>query len=795
MSTIAAPRPAQRGRRHIAALIKQVDQHRGWTMAAIVLASAGIAGSVLGAAAVAREHAAQTRAAFTSRSQQIASNLQTAVLREEDLVATAGAYILGAPRASNADLRRWAGDARITARYPELIGLVKIVLVPASRLAAFAAHAKADPAGRSFGPHGRFVVVPAGARPYYCFPSLSLGTGAPAGNDLCAGDSALSVARDTGRGTIFPIAAGTLHGLGIETPVYQGGGVPGTVATRRRAFVGWIGIIVSPDVVLRAAAHGQSGIAVVLKRSVAGSTHAPVAFALGKIPTGASTVTVDLHDGSSVQTFAHLHGADVFATAASVGVLIGGGAISTLLAILLSVMATGRARALRLVGEKTGQLAFQAMHDPLTLLPNRALITDRATQLLGRARRRQSTVAAMFIDIDGFKHVNDTFGHAAGDELLQVIAARLTSVVRDSDTVGRLGGDEFVVLLDGDALGGPDLVAQRLLNVLRQPIELTHAKKWANGASASIGIAVGLRADAEEMLRDADLALYRAKAAGKDRYVLFEQSMQRADADRRALEIDLEHALERAELFLLYQPMFDLQTQRVTGVEALIRWRHPTRGIVTPDAFIPLAEETAMIVPIGRWVLDAACRQASLWTRAGRSLGMSVNVSALQLHRDEFADEVREVLEHSRIDPSTLTLEIAETVLMRDADAAAARLRELKALGVRIAVDDFGIGYSAVTSLRQFPLDAIKIDQSLISGTRGSEESAALMRTLIQLGKTLGLETLGEGIEEQAQLDRLRREDCASGQGFLFARPLDAEQVERFLMRDGPTAATAPLAE
>jgi diguanylate cyclase (GGDEF)-like protein len=410
--------------------------------------------------------------------------------------------------------------------------------------------------------------------------------------------------------------------------------------------------------------------------------------------------------------------------------------------------------------------------------------------MLARARRQEMPVATMFIDVDGFKHINDTFGHAAGDQFLRIIANRLSSVVRETDTVGRLGGDEFVVLVEGETLSaGPELVAERLLTVLRQPFELEGARGRPQTCSVSIGVAVGIRSAADELLRDADLAMYQAKQAGKDRYVLFHESMQTDSADRLELDIDLRDALANDELFLLYQPTFDLQTEVVTGVEALIRWDHPERGVVPPDMFIPLAEENAMIIPIGRWVLAQACQQAARWHAEGHTIGMSVNVSARQLEDDEFVREVRDTLADSGLEPGALTLEITETVLMRDATAGASRLRALKELGVRIAIDDFGTGYSSLAYLRQFPVDSLKIDRTFMAGIATSQESGALMHTLIQLGKALGLETLGEGIEERAQLEQLKHEECDSGQGFLFARPLDVEAATRFLDRNhAPTA-------
>jgi EAL domain-containing protein (putative c-di-GMP-specific phosphodiesterase class I) len=357
--------------------------------------------------------------------------------------------------------------------------------------------------------------------------------------------------------------------------------------------------------------------------------------------------------------------------------------------------------------------------------------------------------------------------------------------------VGRLGGDEFVVLLQDLTFdAGPELVAERICQVLGQAIQLPGSEGRSVSVTASVGAAFGQLGTADDLLRDADFALYEAKGAGKNRWVVFESSMQTAAQDRVALEMDLREALDAGQFFLLYQPTFDLESESITGLEALIRWRHPVRGVVAPDAFIPLAEQTGLIVPIGRWVLEAACRQAALWRRQGHELGMSVNVSARQLDEPEFVQEVADTLAATEIDPATLTIEITESVLMRDPEIAAPRLEALKRAGVRIAIDDFGTGYSSLAYLRRFPVDAVKIDRSFISAIAASSESKALIHTLVQLGKALGLETAGEGIEEQAQLRHLQDERCDSGQGFLFARPLAVEAVEDLLGVGGQRIST-----
>jgi len=442
------------------------------------------------------------------------------------------------------------------------------------------------------------------------------------------------------------------------------------------------------------------------------------------------------------------------------------------------------------------ELAFLATHDALTGLPNRTLILDRVEQMLVRSRRSQTPVAALFVDLDNFKSINDTLGHGVGDELLRAVAARLDGVVRDIDALGRLGGDEFVVVAEGMSLSsGPEMIAERLLEALKQPFELEGAEKNRLTVTASVGIAAGDRVSAEELLRDADIAMYRAKWDGKNRYVVFESGMQDAVQSRMELEMDLRVAFEHDEFFLVYQPTFDLQEMTPTGMEALIRWRSPVRGVVQPDDFIPLLEETGLICEVGAWVLREACLQGAAWRRNGYGVGIAVNVSARQLDTDEFVTEVRDALAQSGLEPGVLTIEITETTLMSNADETAQRLAQIKELGVRIAIDDFGTGYSSLAYLQRFPVDALKIDRSFISRISEDPEGETLIRTLVQLGKSLSIETLAEGIEQSSELSLLKEEHCDSGQGFLFARPLDLAASESFL-RDwiGGSASTGAAA-
>jgi diguanylate cyclase (GGDEF)-like protein len=461
-----------------------------------------------------------------------------------------------------------------------------------------------------------------------------------------------------------------------------------------------------------------------------------------------------------------------------------------------------RKRAHEELTNRQQELVFLATHDSLTGLPNRTLILDRTEQTLTRARHTQEPVAALFVDLDNFKAINDSLGHNVGDELLCAVAARLDGVIRDTDALGRLGGDEFVVVAAGLSLAaGPELIAERLLEALKAPFTLSGAEDTRVFVKASIGIATGDRTSAENLLRDADIAMYRAKWGGKDRYLVFESGMQDEVQSRLEIEMDLQGALDNDEFFLVYQPTFDLASMTPTGAEALLRWRRPGRGVVQPEDFIPLLEENGMIVEVGAWVLKEACIQGARWQDAGYPLGLAVNVSALQLDTDDLLSHVDEALESSGLEPSMLTVEITETTLMRNAEETADRLATLKDLGVRIAVDDFGTGYSSLAHLRRFPVDVLKIDRSFISQLAEGSEGEILLHTLVQLGKALSIETTAEGIERPQDLSLIKAEECNTGQGFLFTHPLSAQDADsyfrkwpetrRFEVREGAAARAA----
>lgn len=523
-----------------------------WATAAVMLVLAGVLGAALGARTMANSDAERQRLASHLTAAEITSVLKLAIRREEDLTMSTSAFVASNPNVTPAAFDRWIESMSAIKRYPELqdIGLVKFV--EASQLAAFEAHEARDPlrplGPQSVSPAGGLQILPAGKRPYYCLAVAGLASDAgayvPEGLDYCELIRPMIATRDSGLTGYAPVAEAGATGLGVGTPVYRTGVTPSTVQGRRQAFLGWLGERIQPRVLLQTALVGHPGAAVVFRFN---TRYSHVAFASGKPPAGAQSATIPVavgreaglqqDEGWTMQSFSASTSASVFSNDNALTVLVGGSLLSVLIGLFVSVLGTGRMRALALVREKTrelseknGELFELALHDPLTGLPNRSLVLDRAERMLARSARDPDVVAgALYVDVDRFKDVNDSLGHAAGDLLLTVVGERLQSAVRDQDTVGRLGGDEFIVLVDSSrddvAL---ESLADRMIQLLRQPIELGGASR-SMSVTVSIGLAAGRYETADQLMRDADLALYAAKAAGKNRYTLFDASLRRSD--------------------------------------------------------------------------------------------------------------------------------------------------------------------------------------------------------------------------------------------------------------------------
>ena len=437
--------------------------------------------------------------------------------------------------------------------------------------------------------------------------------------------------------------------------------------------------------------------------------------------------------------------------------------------------------------------AHSAHHDFLTGLPNRVLLSDRISQAVALAPRHAKQVAVLFLDLDGFKHINDSLGHAVGDQLLQSVAARLQEQVRSSDTVSRQGGDEFVVLLsEAEEWVDAATVAERMIAAIGG----VHS---VDGQDLNITTSIGISVypddgdDAETLIKNADTAMYQAKDNGRNGFQFFRSEMNVRAVERQSIEQGLRAAIGREEFVLHYQPKIDLASGAVTGAEALVRWAHPTRGMVPPSEFIPIAEQSGLIVPIGRWVLREACRQMRTWLDAGMPLrNIAVNVSAVDLRRVGFLDEVLAVLEEAGLEAQHLELELTETVLMNHIDATAATLQGLRGRGVKVSLDDFGTGYSSLSYLHKFPIDSLKIDQSFVNQISVESGGAPLVAAIISMARSLKLRVVAEGVETAAQLAFLQGLSCDEAQGYYFSRPVPPREFAEYFQRRAPGLMVTP---
>ena len=603
--SVRGPRPANRVR----------GRRTSWVAAtAWALLGTGLLLSALGAVRWTDSLASSARADFAQGAEEIRSIVSSDLATDQGLIASLQGLMTAEPGLTNHGFLAWYRASGTEQRFPGGIGFAYIERVPAAGLPAFAAALRQDPLnGLPVG--DPYTVFPDRRVDEYCLQRVGVwkrtnieGFAIPAGLDFCAPElpgvgpsgipAVLTGASEVGAPVVLPPEQFVAGSFALFAPTYRGA-VPPDPTGRRDATVGWVGGSFDSSALVASALAGRTGLAVTV------AFHSPAGtfdIARGGTAPRDATTTVSLPLRNvgpwtvQVTGTPSIPGASPFRQ--GVAFLLAGVALSLMLFLLVRLLGGSRARALALVDRKTAELAYQALHDPLTDLPNRSLLLDRAGQMLARCRRDGTPVAALFIDVDNFKSVNDTLGHAAGDELLTAVAARIKAALRTTDTIGRLGGDEFVVLVEGEGLfAGPELVAERIMGVLQEPFTIADA---STPITVSIGIAVGPRDDPDSLLRDADLAMYEAKTSGRNRAVMFQPEMGSAVADRVELEWDLRHAVEDGQFRLQYQPTFDLTSGVTTGVEALVRWDHPTRGVIPPDDFIALAEETSLIIPIGR---------------------------------------------------------------------------------------------------------------------------------------------------------------------------------------------------
>jgi diguanylate cyclase (GGDEF)-like protein len=811
--------------------VKRSSQGRKglWAGLAVLCVAVGTAGSVLGAHAVARSDGSEARVTFQQGSAAIASTLKLAIQRQEELTVAAATFFAANPKATHAEFAAWVTWARTLHRYPELDALGLMPAPPApvpvhphttvnassTSTSTEASSTSVDATPTPVSASSDTTPTPIDASSDASSTPIEESDASPTPIDVSSSPlppppppvhvpPALALARDTGLSVYTPEPAGKRSALAVETPVYRGNVTPRSVFGRRAASVGWLREVLVPGAVLQQALVGHPGYAVNLGYHGASSNRVGAAhllFTSGTPQTGAQSTTTSLHDGWTVTSFGAPAAAGVLTDGDALAVLVAGILLSALLGLLVFALGTRHPPAPAptpapkpKAAKEIDQPPKEDLYDALTGLPNRTLTLDRAERMVARAGRDSGMLAgALFVDIDRLKDVNEKLGKAAGDQLLKIVGERLGEVVRAGDTVGRLDGDEFVVLVESAARGVRlDSLAQRMIEALHKPIELDGFGP-SFVLTASIGVAFGRYATPEDLLRDAHLALASAKAAGKDRYTLFNANMRTVIEGRAVLEAELNTALQEQQFFMLYQPIYDLRTRRVVALEAQVRWQHPTQGVLAPEDFIPLSEDTGLIVPIGRWMLEAACSRAAAWDVAGHRLGISVKVSAHQLNRDGFATDVRRALQQSGIEPSLLTLEIAENTVMRDIAAATERLREIKQLGVRIAIDDFGSGgYAHHSELRQMPIDSLRVDRGSLAASEDEAYRSWLLEAILVVGREHSLTVIATGIETHEQLGTLQAIGCPMAQGALLGQPTPADAIDGLFNAALPAVTPAP---
>jgi diguanylate cyclase (GGDEF)-like protein len=771
-----------------------------------ITAVAIVAAAALGARALANHDAATARSDFANVSRRVAPTVSLALAREEDLVVAASTFIAGRPSASSGEISAWTSFARVAAGYPEVrrLDVIRREQIPpagspTSPLGAGATSLSASlsraPATTTLSGAPATALAPGASRSVIeqrvtrCVLVGGLAGAArvsAASKDLCARNPALLASRDSGRAAYRKASVHRRAGLEIDTPVYHGAGVPAGVGARRASFAGWLRLVVEPGTLLDRALAGAPGVALRLRhRGTFGATFATATTA-SLSSKGAQSATFGLH-GWTLETIGPRADATVFGNWDSAALLIGG----TLFGILLSgcaLLASESARPLlRTREDGEGKRKPDELYDRLTGLPNRALTLDRAERMIARGGRESGVLAGgLLIDIDWFADINERFGSNAGDKVLCAVAQRLKATMRAVDSIGRMGGDEFVVLVEASRGVKFDAVACRVIEALHEPIDVEGFGP-SFVITASIGVAFGRYRSVEDLLADARLALVSAKSAGKDRYTLFNANMRSVVEGRGVLEGELNAALSERQLFLMYEPIRDLRTHAVVGLEAHVQWRHPEKGVMPADEFMSLAEDSGLEVPIGRFALEAACTHGAAWNLSEHRVAVAVKVSGTQLQREGFLTDVRRALQLSGLEPALLTLEIEETTLIDDLEASRSRLAQLRLLGVSIAIDEFGNGYAFRSDFQNMPIDCIKVDRESLARSEGDDYRNWLLEAILSFGRDLSMNVIATAVRSPPQLGVLQAMGFPMAQGPAVGEAVPAEAVRGLL--DAPPPA------
>jgi diguanylate cyclase (GGDEF)-like protein len=714
---------------------------------ALVCVLAGSAGGLLLAHGLGGEEASAARSQFRASSSEVSANLNNALQREADLAVAAGTFFAAEAKVSSAGLMTWAKAGQLLAGHPELQGLGLLRVAGHSRRCLATAE----------------IVRGAGPR-------------LPSGLDYCAREQRLLASRGSGA-TIARAPAGRPGILEVQRPVYRGYATPTTTQARNAAFVGWLREVLRPSVLARSALAGHPGYALGVRY---GPSPAALALAGGVASGDAQRASVGLAHGWRLEILGPPAGASLLGKG-RVWALVAGIMLGLLAGTLILLPGTRRRREERPVAlvAPSPEPPAETLYDSLTGLPGRGLTHDRAAQVLARSTRQSGMLAgALLIDIDWFKDVNEKLGRDAGDQLLGIVAQRLQGVMREEDTVGRLDGDRFAVLVECTARSvRMDSLAQRVIEALHKPIELEGFGP-SFYTTASIGVAFGRYGTPDELLRDAQTALDSAKAAGRDRYAIFSANTRSVVERRSVVEAELNTAVQEQQFLLVYEPIWDLASGAVVGVEAQPRWQHPKRGVLSSADFLPVAQESGLSIPIDRWAIEQACASAAAWEVQGRRIGVSVKVSADQLNRDGLIVDVRRALQQSGIDPALLTLEIAETSVMSDVALAAERLREIKQLGVHLAIEDFGgSGYAYHSDLRKLSLDSLRVNRSSLAVADDADYRDWLFEAILMVGRELSLTVIAKELQSEEQLSAVQAMGCTMAQGPAFGEAVPAEAV------------------